>query len=359
MVKSNLIFVLLIMFVVSLLVAYAFYLIPFSLLIFFSLIKIGIFYYVLDHSLRKFPINDKISLSSIGVLSVMIIIALPHMLNYYDLLNNGYEIKNVLDYITLASQQAEYSPIYWFGDGISGIIPFFLFEGIESFILIAGLVGVSISFASESMKEIKKDDYKQTKKIKNNFIIHKIRNSNMKMGSKDFIIALLLIAIVFLGYLIQKPSEPQIETITKYKCYDGQIVDSEDLCPEIVEKALLDTIIESWGENIYDPDEILFGIYIYNYGNVEAKNVEVECRVWESDEEGYVEDYDRVILIASKMVGSIASTSYEYKEITAKSTGLNPENHIAMCHITSCDNCEMIRERIPEFIEYFIETGFI
>lgn len=116
-------------------------------------------------------------------------------------------------------------------------------------------------------------------------------------------------------------------------------------CQEIVytkEKALLTTMIDSYYINEYNENEIFFSYSIINYGYEEAKNVEVECILYDRD--------DNVILRKRENVGNIASTSTKYDEIYAERPKLDEEGLYGPgCYIISCDNCEVLPNRLPEF----------
>ena len=44
----------------------------------------------------------------------------------------------------------------------------------------------------------------------------------------------------------------------------------------------------------------------------------------------------------------MASTSYDYNEIIAKYTPVMDQYSTALCSVSSCDNCEILDDRIPE-----------
>jgi len=173
---------------------------------------------------------------------------------------------------------------------------------------------------------------------------------------KDVIIVALMSVIFGMGiYLSQIPTRTIIETetIIKYQCQDGQIVASPNLCPTVEEKGLIHTTLVSWGENLADPDELIFQFYVNNFGYSEARNVEVTCEVYELDEEGY-HLYESPDLVAKENVGNIASISSVYKEIYVKPPFFIGENYSSICYPTDCENCEILVQRIPEFNQTYI-----
>lgn len=106
-------------------------------------------------------------------------------------------------------------------------------------------------------------------------------------------------------------------------------------CPE--EQAMLLSMFDSWGENIDNPSEILFDNYIYNFGDVEAKNIVLVCNVTNSN--GDTE------FTESKNIGNVASNSYVYKEVAFKYK-VRDEDSNGVCYIKSCDNCVILLDKI-------------
>ncbi len=113
------------------------------------------------------------------------------------------------------------------------------------------------------------------------------------------------------------------------------------------EKALLDAQIYQWAENLDDPSEMFFNYWIYNYGDAEAKDVKVRCDLIEEDLETKrtsVLDY----------YGNLASRSEGFGEvITNMPSILAGEEFIGLCHVESCNNCEILYKRIPSLIESY------
>lgn len=72
------------------------------------------------------------------------------------------------------------------------------------------------------------------------------------------------------------------------------------------EQPMLLVMFDSWGENIDDSSEAIFSYFIYNFGDIEAKNVSIRCEILSIDE--------RILKEEIFNVGNIASSSYEYQE---------------------------------------------
>lgn len=150
---------------------------------------------------------------------------------------------------------------------------------------------------------------------------------------------ILLIGLITFAGLYFTKSEPSCPEI------------KETECPEIEQKALMFGILNSWGENYYDSSKYLLGVDVYNFGEVEAKNVELICEIFVGDEDGYTVVSTPVTTI-TKRIGNIASTSYKYVEIDAtknvQKEGLYP---LAVCSVNYCDGCEILDDRIKEPLE--------
>ena len=126
------------------------------------------------------------------------------------------------------------------------------------------------------------------------------------------------------------------------ECPPQEMCDYSDIvCLECEDdKAMLSAIFDGWGENIDNEEEILFQLSILNYGDVEAKDVEVTCKAYRNDE---------TILEEVKNIGNIASNSYDFKQISIK---WKPrETDVGMCYITGCSDCILLDDKIPELVE--------
>ena len=120
------------------------------------------------------------------------------------------------------------------------------------------------------------------------------------------------------------------------------MVNSSEFIVEKEQPMLLTQFIE-WGESIEDSSTILFIYYIYNFGNIEAKNVKVKCVITDIDE--------NILKQQSFNIGNIASNSYEYQESSIKYY-LNPTEHLAYCELESADGEYInLEERLAEIEE--------
>ena len=90
----------------------------------------------------------------------------------------------------------------------------------------------------------------------------------VKQGLQVGLVILALCLVVSIGFNIYLYNAPITSSVV------------------LEEKALLDVQIYDWAINEDNTDEIFFDYWVYNYGNVEAKNIEVKCKLF--DEKGYV-----------------------------------------------------------------------
>lgn len=154
------------------------------------------------------------------------------------------------------------------------------------------------------------------------------------------LLALLIVSIIGNFYLYNLSSKEEI-ILPEITC-------PETICEkyELEDKALLDVQLYEWAENIDDPDEMFFNYWIHNYGDVEAKNIKVVCNLW--DESGL-----KKISTVEDSYGNLASRSSEFGEVVTKDIADNQNYYIPLCHVESCDNCEILYKRNSDLIEMY------
>jgi hypothetical protein len=115
------------------------------------------------------------------------------------------------------------------------------------------------------------------------------------------------------------------------------------------EEGVVHVEIFDWGYNEENEDELIFSYWIYNFGNFEAKDINVRCKLFESfgDEE--------VASTSLHKYGNLASRSVRWEEfLTPRPDTVNLEDeYTSICYVESCENCEVLFRRIPELIESF------
>lgn len=150
------------------------------------------------------------------------------------------------------------------------------------------------------------------------------------------IMSIMLVGLIFLVGCQQLPEVECEECIECEEC----------VCPEITNelKPMVDLDFY-WGE--YERDQgMWFELYISNYGDNEAKNVEVTCEIYNQ--------VDMLLKTYTFEVGNVASRDIKYsgKDIAHIK---NPDA-VAVCSITSCYDCIILRDRINDNFEVINEN---
>jgi len=89
---------------------------------------------------------------------------------------------------------------------------------------------------------------------------------------------------------------------------------------------------------------MFFQYRIDNFGNKEAKDVKVNCKTWDRNDNLEVSVIDDV--------GNVASNSYYLGEVVTNNVAVDEEGAIA-CYIESCDNCKILMEEIPKLRDFY------
>ncbi len=142
-------------------------------------------------------------------------------------------------------------------------------------------------------------------------------------GEKIIIGALLVLLVVSVGFSINFYSRSQ----------------------EVVEeKAQVFTAFTDWSGELGKQNGYIFTYWINNFGEVEAKDVVVECIVTDQN--------DNVIKRINKNFGNLASTSMEYDEMYVNIFE-DTTDFSGYCITKSCSNCEILEEKIPDIAKYY------
>ena len=116
---------------------------------------------------------------------------------------------------------------------------------------------------------------------------------------------------------------------------------------QVGEKALVTTIMDNWAENKYDSKELLFPGSVVNYGDVEAKNVVVECSMYEADEDGiYLSETP--IFTVSENIGNVASRSFKEYQLNHSALGTD-DYSLVICLVKSCEDCSILDDLIEGY----------
>ena len=98
--------------------------------------------------------------------------------------------------------------------------------------------------------------------------------------------------------------------------------------PEVEEESIILLEFLDWSENALDSSEVFFTYYVYNFGNVEAKGIVINCNVTDIN--------DNLIKSETYEIGNIASNSVEYKESFMK-FHLEPSEYLAICYFQTAE----------------------
>ena len=111
----------------------------------------------------------------------------------------------------------------------------------------------------------------------------------------------------------------------------GMNITKNTIIYEEVEKEQQMLMIENigWQDNADDDSEVFFSYWIYNFGDVEAKNVTVRCEITDVNE----------VIIKEEIfnIGNVASTSYKYKDSIMKYSDTYPTKVFGACYFESAD----------------------
>jgi len=118
----------------------------------------------------------------------------------------------------------------------------------------------------------------------------------------------------------------------------------------IEEKALLKVDMYNWGYNIENDNELLFNYWILNYGDVEAQEIQVRCKI--------TDKYEKLIFSGIDYYGNLASNSNSFGEFSSqRQTPSNQDmEYMGFCYVESCENCEILHEKIPELNDVYIQN---
>lgn len=145
----------------------------------------------------------------------------------------------------------------------------------------------------------------------------------------------LVIALATARYVIYKEC-PTCEKFTF--CEEPQIAQG---------KAILDVQMYQQAINELDDSEMFFDYWIYNFGDAEAKDVKVTCKLFD--------DKNNVAKIATDTKGNLASHSGELGEIITSRPAKLAEGKMVtgICYVESCNNCDILYKRIPNLVEIY------
>jgi len=166
---------------------------------------------------------------------------------------------------------------------------------------------------------------------------------------RKFLIPIILI----LGVLVVSGCVQQEDTTPYASCDSCCSTDTTpygecDSCCSIPEgNGILNVEISDWAINEDNLSEIFFEYWIFNYGDTEAKDIVVRCKL--NDEK------DNLVISDSKRFGNLASESMVFDTLsTPKKVTLGfDEFYYGVCYVESCNNCVILYKRISELVESY------
>lgn len=149
-------------------------------------------------------------------------------------------------------------------------------------------------------------------------------------------IIILIIAAAFSLWRLSIADERNIEL-------SGQINILLNQTP--LSKPMMEFQFTSWGETLDNDKEYTLTGFIWNYGEIEANNVEVTCAIFNKDK--------KIIDKKVENLGSVASNSWTYKAITMpKKSETNIPSVSAICYYTNSSNGYALEKNIKEYKEF-------
>lgn len=161
-----------------------------------------------------------------------------------------------------------------------------------------------------------------------------------KNHTYQIISVILLIAVITFAGLYFTKSVPNCPEVNEELC-SAFITE----CPQVEEKAMLKVETAGWFVNLYDETEMFFDYWIYNFGDKEAKNIKVKCKL-------YDENYNLLTSVTDNF-GNLASNSGEFGEVYTDDVMEENKEYVGLCYVESCDNCEILYKRIPDLVESY------
>ena len=94
--------------------------------------------------------------------------------------------------------------------------------------------------------------------------------------------------------------------------------------------------------------EVTFDYWVYNYGDGDAGDIEVRCKL--SDDGG------EVVVSEKDSFGSLDSESKQSGDLTVEDLSLDiDEEYSANCYVEDCSNCDILYKRIDDLVEIYEE----
>ncbi len=158
------------------------------------------------------------------------------------------------------------------------------------------------------------------------------------MEKNTLVLLLLIPLIVFSAGCVSQPNPeptdcPACETLSE-------------------EKGLITTYTFDWGVNELDETEVLVDVTVFNYGYMEAKNIEITCKLYESST---LDGPETLVKTVKQNIGNVASVTISFEQV-AFNYEVNPDKYYSpLCYASDCSECELLDMRILELKEVYEE----
>ncbi len=143
----------------------------------------------------------------------------------------------------------------------------------------------------------------------------------------------VVLLVLLVGTVVYFISNPLKVEVTK------EVIKQEE------PSSLIYTDFISWSPELGNNNNKIFEYFVYNFGEIEAKDIIVQCVVTDQN--------DNIVKRVTKNFGNLASKSsgdgemYEY-------ISDSDSDHFAYCLTKSCSgNCDVLEHEIPELNKYF------
>ena len=139
---------------------------------------------------------------------------------------------------------------------------------------------------------------------------------------KTISIVLLIVIVILAGLYLIKPSNNNCDTIRKNAMLKAEVVGAF--------------------VNLYNKTEMFFDYWVYNFGDEEANNIKVKCKLFDKSH--------NLLTSVTDNFGNLASNSAKFGEVYTRNVMEKDEQYISLCYIENCSNCEILYKKIPDLV---------
>lgn len=169
----------------------------------------------------------------------------------------------------------------------------------------------------------------------------------IQINTSQIISAVLIIGIIIFAGLYFTKDTQKCPEIDEEICSEHIPEINKETCSEYIpeEKAELKVGAVTYAINLYNESEMFFSYWVYNFGEEEAKNIELKCKL--------IDENNTLLTSETKDFGNLASQSTRYGELYTSNVVEEGEKHMSFCYIKDCDNCEILYKKIPGLVKSY------